>query len=220
MHFEYFRSGFAARGLLVALLSTMAFGCAPRGVVFPPFEVAVPSNEVAHQYGVDATVRVLPFEGSGPGTTGDVIGEETAGMFNQPIPITSAEPGRVQITRAVRTGLQIAGFNVVDGETADYTLAGTATRFWVDEYATGWAPEYSRAAVEFELALRDRENRIVWAKAVEVNRRSGATFSDTSKANRVTLQQAVDAAVLEVLNDASFVSAFRHERSAQPPVPE
>lgn len=139
-------------------------------------------------------------------SAGNVIGEAKVGLFNSAARIVDSAPPADTVARAVKRGFQDAGFSLGDSGKADFTVSGSLERFWVDEHATGLSLEYSKASVQFDLIIKNRQGAIVWAKTLEQFKTSGKSM-DTTANNLPTLSLALKGAVEKIFSDSTFWDA-------------
>jgi hypothetical protein len=156
----------------------------------------------------------LPRIGIGEVTSPDAsgpsyqIGEAKTGAFNKDTPILTQEaPGDI-VRRFLVVAFQQMRIKTALLEDADVTLTGEIVHMWVDEYATGWHPEYSRARVSFDLFARDRAGKLLWAGRQDGTTISQTSHSDTTKQDQSTLEDAISKAINRLVEDRAFWNAL------------
>jgi len=137
------------------------------------------------------------------------VGEAKTGFFNMPTPITFEKPANLIISNAVKKGLSGEGAHLVALGEADYNIDGTVETLWVDEYATGISLEYAKALVKYDVMLKDRNGKILWATTIE-SFKTSEIAGDATHLDVPTLQAALDDSVSKLLEDAAFWDALSH----------
>lgn len=194
----------ASRVACVVSIGVVVIGCGAARVRMNSFEVDY------FRLSPRSDTEALPSIGLGelaspdPSDDGYEIGQAKTGAFNTPAPILSDEaPGRV-VQRFLALGFERIGVELAAPEDADVTLTGEVVRFWVDEYTTGWNPEYSRASVSFDVLARDRSGKLIWAGRQEAHVKSSVSFTDASPYNQTTLEEAILIAIRTLFDDPVF----------------
>ncbi len=137
------------------------------------------------------------------GKGADEIGEAKTGVFNMPTPIKIDEPANLMVSNAIKRGLSYSGFQVVGPEEADRILDGSVEEFWVDEYATGYSMEYAKARVRYDVILKDRTGKSMWAKTIEKFMTSVKSM-DATDDDIPTLKRVLNESVAALLEDPAF----------------
>jgi hypothetical protein len=132
-----------------------------------------------------------------------VVGEAKIGAFNVRDPIRSDEPLNIILTNLLRKAFSEAGFKLEEKEKAQYVLSGQVDRFWVEEYATGWSPEYAKASVRFDLIIKNREGKFVWVNTIEASHRSEVSI-DATEHDIATLLTAAKKSIESIFKNESF----------------
>lgn len=152
-------------------------------------------------------VAIGEFDAKNDQLRQNIIGEAKTGFFNSKTPIVSTEPVTSIFRDAIEKGFEEAGFVIVDRQSADYIVSGTIESFWVDEYATGFSLEYSKAYVRYDMFVKTPEGEIVWANTQEQYETSDNSLEATAH-NIQTLRQALENSIETIFADNRFWSAF------------
>jgi|GEM_PF-3720851 len=144
-----------------------------------------------------------------------IIGEAKTGMFNSKSVVVSDIPMQDIVYNALKDAFSKMGFVIVDERnSADLITTGQISQFWSREFANGWTPEYAKAAVRYDLVIRDNNDKVFWAKSVDVEEKStgiGVIFDATSSVIP-TLKKALSQSIFQVVNDANFQAALNKIR--------
>jgi len=165
--------------------------------------------QVVHVDASGAVVKVAvnPFEIADPVLTHGIIGEAKTGFLNNSTDIICEQPMGVVLTDTLREAVRSAGLSLTDPEHADYVLAGTVERIWVEEHATGHYPEYSKAYVKFDVLLLGADGTEKWGHSVDIFKVSPDCFEATAQ-NIPTLSAAIGDGVAEILSNRGFWEAM------------
>ena len=143
----------------------------------------------------------------GPGS--NVVGQAKTGAFNKNTPVMiGVEIERLAI-HSFRKAFSEAGFNVVDDrDSADLVFKGRINKFWVQEFATGWAPEHSEADVELDVVMIDRAGeKNIWFEIKSSHVTTKPTASDITSENQRIINQAFNEVVSSIVNDSALAQA-------------
>ncbi len=124
-----------------------------------------------------------------------IIGEAKVGMFNEDDSISSEYKVSEFMSILFINSLIKAGFKPETKSKASIIISGQVDYFWVDEFATGWHPEYSRAFVQLDVILKNQSGAFLWAGSLVGRKLSKITVADTTAEDIPTL---VEAAVLNI----------------------
>jgi len=196
------------RGSMLLLLGALAIGCGAAKMQIDLLETS--QLEGAYAPIGEPPPRIGIGEVTSPGASGPSyqIGEAKTGAFNREAPILTQEaPGDI-VRRFLVVAFDEMGINIALMDDAEVTLTGEIVHMWVDEYATGWHPEYSRARVSFDLFARDRDGKLLWAGRQDGTTISPTSQSDTTKQDQSTLENAISKAVNRLVEDRAFWNAI------------
>ena len=144
----------------------------------------------------------------GPSIPSDnIIGRAKSGMFNVTTDLVVDEPTNIIVTKALKKGFEQAGFKIVDLKDANYIVQGSVEKFWGEEHATGWSPEYAKAYVKYDLIIRKPNGITVWANTIEMFKVSRKSMDSTSLIIP-TLTLALRDSVESIFEDQSFWKAI------------
>lgn len=152
-------------------------------------------------------VAFEPFEINSKDQKDNLIGKAKVGFFNSEADIISTEPVSSIIVNSVKKGFSAAGFTIVDLKDTDFIITGIVEKFWVDEYATGFSFEYSKASVRYDIIIKNRQNAPVWANTLDIFKTSGKSMETTGN-DVPTLLLALKESVEAIFRDQTFWSAF------------
>ena len=113
------------------------------------------------------------------------------------------------VTAAVRDAFAKTGFIIVEPRDADYVVTGQVEDFWVDEYATGASLEYANAFVRYDIAVKDRKRKMLWATTKEQYETSGPCW-DATQQDVPMLTEAITHTVTSIFEDQSFWQVLSH----------
>ncbi len=201
------------RGSMLLLLGALAVGCGAARMQMDPLG----TSELVGAYPSvsEPLPRIAIGEVKSPDAPGPSyqIGEAKTGAFNRETPILSQEaPGDI-VRRFLVVAFDQMGIETALLSDAEVTLTGEVVHMWVDEYATGWHPEYSRARVSFDLFARDRSGKLLWAGRQDGTMISPTSHSDTTKQDQSALESAILKAVNRLIEDRAFWSAIHSAAS-------
>lgn len=165
---------------------------------------AVPQNYTV-------AINIEPLTVGGAIRDANIVGEAKVGLFNTSKPIYSDEPMNTIVKSMLVAAFSKARFSVVEKERADILLSGQIERFWVDEYATGWSPEYSKAHVSFDIIIKNKDGAFIWGGTVEGASKSVITIVDTTTYDIETLLTALQGAVSSLFRDRTFWKSLLRE---------
>jgi len=134
------------------------------------------------------------------------VGEARTGGFNLPELILSDDPLHLIVTEEIKKGLHKAGFTFVEKEKAHLSVSGRIERFWVEERIGGFV-ETANASVRYDVIIRDRQGRLVWANTVEAREMAKSSL-DVTKEDIPTLIKALKKSVASLFEDDSFWKAM------------
>lgn len=154
------------------------------------------------------SIAVEVFKMASNGEQENIIGEAKTGWYNADTQIVSDEPIGNIVTNAIRKGFKEAGFILVNRDEATYIVSGAIEEFHVKEYATGWAPEYSKAYVRYDVIISNSEGNPVWANTIEGSAISDTSITDTTHNNIPTLTAALQKSVESLFSDRSLWKAI------------
>lgn len=170
----------------------------------PPADV---TNAIPNASGVSLCVEEFADVRGGPGPK--VVGQAKTGAFNKNTPVMiGVEIERLAI-HSFRKAFSEAGFNIVDDhDSADLVFKGRINKFWVQEFATGWAPEHSEADVELDVVMIDRAGKKnIWFEVKSSHVTTKATASDITSENQRIINQAFNEAVSSIVSDSALAQA-------------
>jgi hypothetical protein len=130
-------------------------------------------------------------------------------MFNKSTPVViGVEIERLAI-HAFRKAFSETGFKIVDvQDNADLVFKGRINRFWVQEFATGWAPEHSEADVELDVVMIDRaREKNIWFDVKSSHVTTRPTPSDITSENQRIINQAFNEVVSSIVSDSRLAQA-------------
>lgn len=162
-------------------------------------------------------IAVVPFDSERRVADAALVGHAKVGINNRPAPVYCETPAHQQIEEAVRTALSSWGFPLVEPSAAALSLHGVVRRFWIDEYTTGYSPEYSFASVRWDLYLVEPGGRVVWTDTADVQVRTEAAYTDTTSKGQETLARATREAIYRVFGNAEFWEAV--DSASRDPAP-
>ncbi len=137
---------------------------------------------------------------------GRCVGEAKTGFFNSVAEVTAADPATAIVAAAIRDGVTKAGFTVVQPGEEDFRIAGQLEQFKVEEHATGFSLEYSKAYVRYNLFVRDSAGKTVWGSTID-KYESTENVWDATEHDLKTLTKAVQVSVEAIFQDESFWKA-------------
>ena len=191
---------------LLIISSLTTWGCASQLRARPEELISVPSYTMNSAMTRSIKITVNDFSLK-TGKPANQIGEAKTGVFNVPTPITFEQPPNVIISNAIKKGLSSVGSQLTETGEADYILDGTVETFWVDEYATGISLEYAKAGVGYDVILKSRNGKILWATTIESFKTSGKSLDATAD-DLPTLRAALDDSISKLLENVSFWNAL------------
>lgn len=136
-----------------------------------------------------------------------MIGKATTGMFNITKPIRSEDPISHIVTSEITKAFLQGGFTLENKEKSHYIVSGQIERFWVDEYATGWSLEYAKASVRYDIIIKNKDGKFVWANSIEGTHISGKSM-DATKDDIPTLLMALKKSIESIFYNKSFLEAI------------
>jgi hypothetical protein len=195
--------------LLVACMLLCLVGCAAQSSWIainyePPVEVG---DAIPNASGVSLWIEEFTDVRGGPQP--NVVGQAKTGAFNKNTPVMiGVEIERLAI-HSFRKAFSEAGFNIVDDhDSADLVFKGRINKFWVQEFATGWAPEHSEADVELDVVMIDRAGeKNIWFEVKSSHVTTKPTVSDITSENQRIINQAFNEVVSSIVNDSALAQA-------------
>lgn len=136
-----------------------------------------------------------------------LIGEAKTGALNSKSEVISDIPIQDIFYNALKDIFKKKGFIITgDQNSADLLITGEIQQFWVREYASGWTPEYAKAAVRFDILFKDSNNKVFWANSIdkEVKSNSLGSIFDATGSLLPTLKEALSQSIKQVINDSSL----------------
>jgi len=135
-----------------------------------------------------------------------LIGEAKTGTFNSKSKVISDIPVQDILYNVLKDAFSKTGFVITeDRSSADLIADGEIQQFWTREYATGWTPEYAKAAVRYDIVLKNNSDKIFWAKSIDVETKStGIAFVDATSSLVPTLKNALSQSMEEIINDPAL----------------
>jgi hypothetical protein len=166
------------------------------------------SNNNIFKIDQPTTIVVNEFEVKGDLLNNNIIGEAKTGILNSKTDIILEEPPQEMLGKTIEEGLKAAGFTISDNpDTTDYLLTGTLEKLWVDEYATGYSLEYSKAYVRYDVIVKKTSGQVIWANTIDEYKTS-KTCWDATSSNIDTLKKTLSGSVNAILCDESFIKIF------------
>lgn len=190
--------------IISLLIMTGCGSSRPINVKLIPLDLDIrPENILKKQ--VKIYIEELKISPSMP--TDNIIGKAKTGFFNVTTNLVADKPISTIVTKSIKEGFEQFGFEIVDRQDANYILQGTVEKFWVDEHATGWSLEYSKAYVRYDLIIRKSNRDAIWANTIEKFKASSKSI-DASPSIIRTLSLALRESVESIFEDQSFWKAI------------
>jgi len=189
-------------------MSLMIAGCGASTIAVGPMVTGAGSTGAEPAVMRTAVVHVEAFTRRAGGKDGCDVGIGKTGMFNERARIVTEQPVDVIVTQGMRTRLTEAGASVVAKDAAAYVIRGSVEEFRAEEYVTGISPEHASARVRFDVIVRNRAGKVVWAGTGDATATSPPTWNDATEFDGETLRVALASALDKVVGDGSFWKAI------------
>jgi hypothetical protein len=136
-----------------------------------------------------------------------LVGEAKTGALNSRSDVISNIPVQDIFYNSFNDAFKKMGFIVTDDKnSADLIVSGEIQQFWTREFATGWAPEYAKASIRYDIVFKNPAGKVFWAKSIDTEGKSDSlgALLDATGSLLPTLKKTLLQSIDQVINDAEF----------------